>query len=98
MSFKRNPNEDRASTCAVLSGQRPVDDGEKNWLGHRLSNRAAQIDAMLLKGATKRQILQRIAPRRNDVNAHFSHLRNEHGLPLAAAGEVWTFDRQKLRG
>lgn len=97
MTINRDIDADRAATFEVLKGERPIDDGQRNWLGHRLNNKASRIDAMLLTGASKSQMLKKIAPARNEVNAHFSHLRLKHGLALTDAGGVWSFDVAEIR-
>jgi hypothetical protein len=92
MSFNRDVDHDRAATREVLGGQRNLADGRTNWLGHQLGSGAAQIDEMLIAGATKDQM----AAARGAVDEHLRHLREEHGLPLVEAGGVWVFDRRAL--
>jgi hypothetical protein len=91
MSIKRDKARDRSTTREVLRETRPLLEGRKNWLGH--TKGAAQIDEMLIKGATKFQM----SAARDAVEEHLYHLRTEHGLPLIEAGGVWTFNRVALK-
>lgn len=91
MSINRDKARDQSATREVLRGTRSLTEGEKNWLGH--TKGAAQIDEMLIEGATKDQML--VA--RDAVENHLKHLRTEHGLPLVEAGGVWMFNRVALK-
>jgi len=93
MSFNRDLDVDRATTRAVLAGERPEsDDNKLNWLGHRLTNGAAQIDSMLISGTTKAQM----KTARSGVGSHIKHLRDDHGLPIIEVEGYFRFDRAAL--
>src|ERR1041384_2929042 len=97
MSFNRNPAQDRAATLAVLLGQRLPCDGtvergrEVNWLGHGVETGAAQIDQMLLEGATQEELAEA-----RDVDTHLYHLRTEHGLPVVEVDGEFRFNQADL--
>jgi hypothetical protein len=88
VSINRDVDHDRAATRDVLAGQRPATDGVVNWLGHEIGVAAERIDAMLLTGATADQM----AAARKTYRNHLDHLRDTHGLPVAVADGVYTFD------
>lgn len=76
MTTGRNIADDQARTAALLDSV-PYDLTQPNWLGHK--GGAALIDAMLLLGATKAEL---VAGERGAVDEHIRHLRIEHGLEL----------------
>jgi hypothetical protein len=89
MSVNRDKSEDLRRTGAVLAGgplQDPADPA-KNWLGH--TKGAAEVDRMLLTGATREQM----ETARGGVDEHLRHLRVEHGLTVVNEGGVYSFDR-----
>lgn len=90
MSFNRDISADQAETLRVLSGAAPViRSNGMNWLGHRGGAGNAQIDSMLLRGATKREMLDA----RGAVDQHLNHLRIEHGLVVEEIGDIFRFGR-----
>jgi hypothetical protein len=96
MSFNRNTDRDRRRTREVLAGGSRVDevDASRNWLGHSLGSGTANIDDMLVEGAT-RERLKADAGRRA-IREHLYHLRTTHGLPIHGHDGMVPFDRQAL--
>src|SRR5690606_25259897 len=82
--------EDRQTTQAVLRGQYAIDDGRKNWLGHRIASGAAYIAELLINGAN----LKLLGGKRGAVLEHLYHLKKDHGLDLACRDGVWSFARK----
>lgn len=92
MSSERDVHQDRMATRQVLTGDRPIANGTKNWLDHDLNSGAAKTDEMLLMGATREQM----ESARGAVDQHIRHLREIHGLPITEAANLWAFDRLAL--
>lgn len=87
MTTKRHIDSDRRATNRIIklvaAGQKGELDATPNWLGHtRGSNR---LDKALINGSTMKQ-LKAI---RGAINAHFAHLRIEHGLEIAHDGDIY---------
>jgi hypothetical protein len=92
VSFNRNVSQDRSATRAVLERRQPIATGPRNWLGHRVDSGAAKIDEMLMAGATRHEMMSA----RGAVMEHIRHLREDHGLPIAEAGDTLFFNRLAL--
>jgi len=60
-------------------------DRGKNWLGHRLDSDAAQLDEMLLKGASMADLKKA----RGAIHQHIKHLRDKWGIDCVREGEVY---------
>ncbi len=96
MSSHRDIKQDRAATKAQLEHPQPTKSG-KNWLGHTTGSRAAQIDAMLLKGeplgkmAAAFDAEQRREIVKRSILKHFKHLEKEHGLSVIKDGVAYKF-------
>lgn len=88
MTIDRNLSLDRQATREVLEGRRLTDDGVTNWLGHRVGSGAAQIDRMLIHGAS----MQELSAARGAIEEHLRHLREDHGLRVIEANGIWKFD------
>lgn len=95
MSINRNTRIDREETIKlILTPNRCEYTGGENWLGHgKRGEGAANVDYMLLDGATMTELQKK----RGAIHAHFSHLKNEHGLSVNNNGEIYKFDRTDLR-
>lgn len=94
MSINRNSRIDREETIKlILTPNRREYTGGENWLGHgKRSGGAANVDYMLLDGATMTELLNQ----RGAIYDHFSHLKNEHGLSIKNTGEIYKIDRTDL--
>lgn len=101
MSSYRDIEQDRAATKAQLEHPQPTTNG-KNWLGHTTGSRAAQIDAMLLKGEPLGRMAAAFdAEQRREIVTrgilkHFKHLEKEHGLPVVKEGRAYKFSADLL--
>ncbi|UAA39766.1 hypothetical protein KIH87_05250 [Paraneptunicella aestuarii] len=61
----------------------------KNWLGRKADSGAAQIDALLLIGATREQLEQC----RGAVDEHIRFLKNKCGLEVETINGIYRFKR-----
>ena len=99
MSSQRDVEKDRAATKAQLERPQPNQNG-KNWLGHTTGSRAAQIDAMLLKGeplgkmAAVFEAEQRREVVKRSILKHFKHLEKEHGLAVVKEGAAYRLEAE----
>ncbi len=91
MSRNRDISIDRRYTKKILAGASPKDFDfkERNWLGHRLGSGAAQIDEMLIRGATA-DALQSVRP---SYLMHLYHLDCDHGLMIRKEKGKYSFAR-----
>jgi len=91
MSRHRDRQADLAETRRLQMNtylQSRISDTKKNWLGHTTGSGAANIDALLLVGAT----MDELNRCRGAVGEHLMHLRDEHGLAVSNRDGIYRFE------
>ena len=89
----RDPEEDRQATRDVILGRRERGDGKRNWLGHEIPSGNAEMDDLLVRGATMEELK---ATRRKPANQLY-HLRKDHQLKIVKGGDgLLRFDHADL--
>ena len=84
MTTNRNILEDRRKTQERIQDITNNPDKEgKNWLGHRSFSGAAEVNQLLLHGATIEELVNTKRTTRSSVEQHLKHLENEHGLVIS---------------
>jgi hypothetical protein len=99
MSLDRNKEQDKVETCKLILAVLPVPASTGgNWLGHgRRDGKNAVIDFRLLAGAAMEDLLT-LRNSEAAIRAHFSHLKDEHDLPVKKYSDgKYRFDRKHLQ-
>lgn len=84
---------DELNTQNQIKKLRPPQDGI-NWLRHQVGQGTANIDDLLLKGATMSELKN---AGRGAVNEHLHHLQKEHRLTIIEEDGKYRFADKQLK-